>query len=140
MKHVTISTAVLTIAIAISAFGWPLLAQTPDTPERVESNTSAPTGQLAGDASDGQRLYFQTGCYACHGTIGQGGFLAGPKVTPPLLPYAAFAGQLRDPANKMPRYGSETMSDQQVANIYAYLAAIPKPKTAQNVEILDAKP
>ena len=125
MRSLFFSGAVLAIAAV------PVIAQPAE-----ETNQSAPD---VSDAARGQNLYFQTGCYACHGTIGQGAFLAGPKLTPPLLPYEPFSAQLREPASRMPSYGAETMSEQEVADIYAYLRAIPPQPKAESIDILKDK-
>lgn len=123
-----------TLSIGISLLGAALALRPVIAQPAAEA---APTSSSqAGDPANGQRLYFQTACYTCHGTIGHGAFLAGPKLTPPLIPYAAFSAQLREPARRMPRYSEETMSEQEVADIYAYLQAIPVQPTADAIDIL----
>jgi mono/diheme cytochrome c family protein len=80
-----------------------------------------------GDAGNGKRLYLADGCFACHGRVGQGGQYYGP--TPVLahseLPFDAFEQQLREPANNMPAYAEAVLSEQEVADIYAYLQTLP---------------
>ena len=44
------------------------------------------------------------GCALCHGTVGQGGRGTGPHIAPNPLPFEAFAGQVRRPADAMPAY------------------------------------
>ena len=73
----------------------------------------------APDVAKGEQAYRETGCYACHGTVGHGGAWQGPKLAPDPLPYPLFLRQLRQPARAMPPYREEVLSDAEVANIYA---------------------
>jgi ubiquinol-cytochrome c reductase cytochrome c subunit len=91
----------------------------------------------AGDAANGKRLYMGTGCYQCHGTVGQGSRGTGPHLAPKPLPYAIFAGQLRKPANTMPPYTTAVLSDQELADIYAYLLTVPPLPGPKDAAILD---
>jgi mono/diheme cytochrome c family protein len=77
----------------------------------------------SGDAAHGQLVFTQIGCYACHGTIGQGAS-TGPRLAPNPLPYAAFAQQVRQPRQDMPRFSPEFLSEQDLADIYAYVSSI----------------
>jgi ubiquinol-cytochrome c reductase cytochrome c subunit len=97
---------------------------------------AAAQGQAArppGSAANGERIYLADGCDLCHGTVGQGGRGTGPHLAPSPLPYEAFAGQVRHPANAMPPYTTIVLSDRDLADIYAYLLTIPPlvdPKSA----------
>jgi len=90
-----------------------------------------------GDAANGKRVYMADGCYQCHGTVGQGSRPTGPHIAPNPLPYEAFAGQVRRPVNSMPPYTSVVLSDQDLADIYAYLVSIPPLPDPQAAAILD---
>ncbi len=91
----------------------------------------------AGSAERGKALYTKHTCFSCHGTIGQGGERgAGPKLAPNPFPYAAFAMQMRQPRSVMPRYPAQFVSDQELADIYAYVAAIPAGKAAKDIPLL----
>jgi mono/diheme cytochrome c family protein len=87
-----------------------------------------------GDATHGKQIYVAYGCWQCHGYQGQGG--AGPKLAPTPLPYEAVFGQLRKPRGSMPVYTHVTTPDQDVADIYAYLQAIPKAKAVADIPAL----
>src|ERR1700730_8065812 len=97
----------------------------------------AQTAQPAGDAADGKRIYLADGCELCHGTVGQGGRGTGPHLAPSPLPYEAFAGQVRHPANAMPPYTTIVLSDRDLADIYAYLLTIPPLVDPKSAPILD---
>jgi ubiquinol-cytochrome c reductase cytochrome c subunit len=90
-----------------------------------------------GDAANGKRLYMADGCYQCHGTVGQGSRPTGPHIAPNPMPYQAFAGQVRRPVNAMPPYTSIVLSEQGLADIYAYLASIPPLPDPKAAAILD---
>jgi ubiquinol-cytochrome c reductase cytochrome c subunit len=87
-----------------------------------------------GDATSGKGLFEAKGCYSCHGYVGQGS-REGPRLTPPIA-YAAFVLQLREPRAIMPPYKEALVSDREAADIYAYLAAVPKPPDPKTVPLL----
>lgn len=74
-----------------------------------------------GSAENGKKLFTADGCYQCHGYAGQGAPGYAPRIAPKLLPYQAFLNQLRRPRAEMPPYEAAIVSDQQVADIYAFL-------------------
>jgi mono/diheme cytochrome c family protein len=86
----------------------------------------------------GKQLYLATGCYQCHGTRGEGGGNAGPRLAPGPMPYAGLLQQLRHPRARMPVYTAVVMPDGDVADIYAYLQSVPKAKTASEIPMLKA--
>jgi mono/diheme cytochrome c family protein len=92
-----------------------------------------------GDATAGKKVFLADGCYECHGRVGQGGAMNGPApiLAKTKLPYAAFVGQLRNPANDMPPYPVALLSDQQVADIFAYLQSLPGPRPVSDLPILN---
>src|SRR5713226_2464535 len=78
-----------------------------------------------GNAANGKDLFDAKGCYSCHGFVGQGS-REGPRLAPP-LGFAGFVAQLRNPRAVMPPYKEALVSDQQAADMVAYLASVPKP-------------
>lgn len=88
----------------------------------------------AGNAANGKVLFERTGCYQCHGYAGQGG-AAGLKLIPP-LEYEPFALQVRTPRQLMPPYSPTQLSDQQLADIYAFVKTLPGPVNRANVPLL----
>jgi ubiquinol-cytochrome c reductase cytochrome c subunit len=89
---------------------------------------------LRGNAQVGKQLFESKGCYSCHGFVGQGS-REGPRLTPPLA-FPAFLVQLRTPRAIMPPYKEALVSDQQVADIHAYLASLPKPPDPKTIDLL----
>jgi mono/diheme cytochrome c family protein len=90
-----------------------------------------------GDPANGKRVYMADGCYQCHGTLGQGSRPTGPHIAPNPLPYEAFAALVRRPVNAMPPYTSVVLSDQDLADIYAYLVTVPPLADPKAAAILD---
>jgi mono/diheme cytochrome c family protein len=93
-----------------------------------------------GDARHGYQLFLTVGCYQCHGTSGEGGGVFGPRLAPDPLPFIAVAHQLRSPAMRMPVYTAKVLTDQEVADIYAYLRSIPPAKQPDQIPLLKAQP
>ena len=87
-----------------------------------------------GSAASGKDLFDAKGCYSCHGYVGQGS-REGPRLTPPTA-YPAFVAQLREPRAIMPPYKEALVSDHEAADIYAYLAALPKPPDPKTIPLL----
>jgi mono/diheme cytochrome c family protein len=100
-------------------------AQTP----APQSNTPPP-----GNAETGRKLYVSYGCYQCHGYEAQGSNATGPRLGPRPIAYAAFSRYVRQPTNQMPPYTTKVVSDADLANIYAFVAARPAP--ASNIPLL----
>ena len=89
------------------------------------------------DAVNGKRLVMRNGCYQCHGTVGQGG-LAGPRLAQTKLAQAGFIAYVRNPRpGNMPPYRSKVMTDQELADVYAYMRSVPPPVPLANIPILN---
>lgn len=91
----------------------------------------------AGSAEHGKKIYIEQLCYTCHGTVGQGGGVAGPKIAPNPWPYGAFAQQLRKPRHSMPPYSEKNLPEQDLADIYAYMAAVKPGPAAKDIPLLN---
>ena len=87
-----------------------------------------------GNAENGKRLFDTKACFACHGYVGQGS-REGPRVAPP-MPFAAFLAQMREPRGIMPPYKEAILSDQETADIVAYLASLPRPPDHKSIPLL----
>ena len=110
-------------ALAVGALALPARAQ--DAP--------------AGDVANGKRIYLATGCFMCHGRSGQGGAYNGPApvLAKTEMPFDGFKGQLRQPVEDMPAYSVAVMSDQQVADIYAFVQSLPGRRDPKGIAILN---
>ena len=91
----------------------------------------------SGDTANGKHLFERNGCYQCHGYVGQGG-LAGARLAQIKLPLAAFTAYVRNPASGgMPPFRAKVMSDQELADVYAYIKTFPEPKPAKDIPLLN---
>ena len=77
----------------------------------------------AGDAEKGKAAFVKHGCYQCHGFVGQGG-MNGKTLAPNPLPFEAFSGFVRNTNGAMPPFQKAILSDEDLADIYAYLRSI----------------
>ena len=95
---------------------------------------SASAQTAANDVEAGRKLYMHNGCFACHGTVGQGGERgAGPRIAPETYPFEAFKAMVRSPRDAMPAYEPRFVSDDQLLSIHRYLASIPKGPAAKDI-------
>ena len=93
-------------------------------------------GAFAASAEKGKAAFIQHGCWQCHGTQGQGG-VAGLKLAPEPLPIEAFTAFVRGSNRFMPPYQEAILSNDDLADIHAYLAAIPKPADYKSIPLLN---
>ena len=101
----------------------------------MEAPAQAPVN-LTGNAEHGKQIFVSYGCYQCHGYVGQGG-AAGVRIGPPPISEQAVRNYIRQPSGQMPPYTSKVVSDQDVADIYAYLKSIPQPPPAKDIPLLN---
>jgi ubiquinol-cytochrome c reductase cytochrome c subunit len=90
----------------------------------------------SGNAEHGKTIYREVGCYQCHGLAGQGAPMTGPRVSRTEFAFDGFLNQLRHPANQMPPYEAVVLSDQDAADIYAYLRQMPVPPDPNSIPLL----
>lgn len=92
-------------------------------------------GAPKGDAKTGLAAFNTYGCYSCHGIVGQGTLRDGPRLNVG-IGYPALLTQLRTPRYEMPAYTEVQISDQGVADIFAYLSGLPKPPDPKTIKAL----
>jgi mono/diheme cytochrome c family protein len=97
---------------------------------------SEATMTAAGDAANGKKLFAAYGCYECHDRQGQGASTA-PRIGPPRISLAAVLRYVRQPSGQMPPYTAKVVSDQDLADIYAYLSSFPPPAPAASIPLLN---
>jgi mono/diheme cytochrome c family protein len=88
-----------------------------------------------GNAERGKKIFVTDGCYQCHGRAAQGG-AAGPRIGPRPIAFAAFTMYVRQPAGQMPPYTSKVVSDQDLADIWAFLQSLPQPPAVKSIPAL----
>ena len=90
----------------------------------------------AGSAQNGKRLYERDGCWECHGWAGQGG-RDGARLADTALTTAQLTRYVRKPTGAMPAYIDKVVTDQELADIWAYLKSMPTPKPAKDIPLLN---
>jgi mono/diheme cytochrome c family protein len=96
-------------------------------PFAVASTKASQTGAAApvGDPVAGKVHYTfgNTSCSNCHGVDGEGRF--GPPLAGRKIPYARFRAYLRNPLGRMFSYPELELTDQEIADMAAYLDTLP---------------
>jgi ubiquinol-cytochrome c reductase cytochrome c subunit len=92
----------------------------------------APSAAPAGRVEAGGVVFKRVGCYQCHANEAQGG-LSGPRIGPNLFPFARFSEYIRKPTGEMPPYTAKVLSDQDIADIYAWVQARPRPPAVNSI-------
>ena len=91
----------------------------------------------AGSVDSGYKAFMKYQCYTCHGTIGQGGDRGtGPKLAPNPFPWAGFEHQVRTPRQDMPPFREPFLSNQELADIYAYLRSVKAGPSPNDIPLL----
>jgi ubiquinol-cytochrome c reductase cytochrome c subunit len=111
------------IGMAAALSGAATLAQQAPAPAPSSAAAAAPARNL----ENGKKLFEKYGCSDCHGLLGQGAPTSGPRIAPNPLPLEAFIRYVRAPRLQMPPYTTKVMPDQELADVRAYLATVPKP-------------
>ena len=93
---------------------------------------AAPTG----NSGNGKLLFSRNGCYQCHGWGGQGG-VAGARIAATILSWQGFSRYVRRPTATMPSYSDRLMSDQELADVYAYIKSLPGPRPVKDIPLLN---
>jgi mono/diheme cytochrome c family protein len=100
----------------------------------VQPTRTAPAAP-PGRAEAGAMLYKKNGCYECHVNDAQGG-PQGPRLGPNPIPFPRFATYVRNPTGDMPPFTAKVLSDQDLASIYAFLEARPRPPAVNTIPLL----
>lgn len=88
-----------------------------------------------GDAKRGEKMFKDYSCYACHGFSGQNG--PGKRLVPMKMATVAFTAYVRSPGtNQMPSYSAKVLSDQQLADIWAYIKTLPDSPAAKDIPLV----
>ncbi len=96
----------------------------------------AQASALAASAEKGKAAFVQHGCWQCHGYEGQGG-VTGPRLAPNPIPFDTLSNFVRTTSRQMPPFRKEILSDEDLADIYAYLQSIPKGPDPNSIPLLN---
>ncbi|HIG60175.1 MAG TPA: cytochrome c [Gammaproteobacteria bacterium] len=115
MIKILISTLLISV---VSSLASTVLKAAPATP-----------AMISGNADKGEALYYNHGCYACHGYNGIGKHNLANDVSGIMMSEAVYLIFLRArselnpplPTQRMPHYPESSLSDQEALDIYAYI-------------------
>ncbi len=96
-------------------------------------NHAQEQGPVSGDAEVGAQLYYDHGCYGCHGFSGYGRKDLNNTGSPWLSSEEIFRAFLRAradvapilPSTDMPNYPENALNDAMVGDLYAYIRSMP---------------
>jgi len=128
-KLVMASAGLLVAAVFVILGATRVRAKTP-------AQSSKPAAESTANAQNGRKLFVKYGCYECHGYEAQGSNATGPRLGPDPLPLEALKAYVRKPAGEMPPYTEKVVSDQDLADIHAFLESLPQPKPAKDIPLL----
>ena len=97
----------------------------------------APAAAPAGDVAKGKASFERTGCWQCHGRQGQGG-REGPRIASPVpMAWPVLSAFVRTTRGNMPPYTEDVLSNQGLADIYAYMRSIPPAPDFKTIPLLN---
>ena len=99
------------------------------------ARAQGPAAAPRGNPENGKKIYDGYGCYQCHNFAANGG-AAGPRLAPRPIAWAAFSRYVRAPSAQMPPFSRKVLTDQDLADIYAYLLTVPAPPKSDSIPIL----
>jgi mono/diheme cytochrome c family protein len=158
VRSITVIASVAALALVAVGLDVSIDAQAPaaggqeravSTPARTAKALTSP---VTGNATAGKKLYYDHGCYACHGYNGETGARAFvPNWPANLATEGSFMAFLRgrasvapvQPSTSMPNYPAESLTDAQARDIYAHIRSfksdvLPLEKIATMSQILAA--
>ena len=93
---------------------------------------------LAADAAKGKAAFMKYGCWQCHGIEGQGSSATslGKVLAPDPKPLETFVAFVRSTNRTMPPYSEKVLPNEDLADMHAYLASIPKAKDHKSIPLL----
>jgi mono/diheme cytochrome c family protein len=128
MRRITLPAIVATLLLAAPA---------PRAQNAAKAGDKSETSP-AGNAETGKKIFTKDGCYECHGREGQGAPQAsGPRIGPSQRLIRPFIKYVRQPTGQMPPFTAEVISDQELADIYAYLQSRPRPASSKDIPLLN---
>src|SRR2546423_1950062 len=85
----------------------------------------------------GKASFERTGCWQCHGRQGQGG-RESPRIASPVpMSWPVLSRFVRTTKADMPPYTESVLSNQELADIYAYLRSMPPAPDFRTIPLLN---
>ena len=120
-------------AAIVLAMSWLVFVTSIEKPtaQTGQATAAAPAGRI----EVGATIYRKVGCFQCHVNEAQGG-ANGPKLGPDPIPFARFMQYVRRPNGDMPPYSEKVLSAQDMADVYAFVRARPRPPAVSAIPLL----
>jgi mono/diheme cytochrome c family protein len=118
-------------SISFIALAIPVIAACfPVTYVRAQAQATKPSSKTdsvpASNGPDGKKIFETHRCAGCHGNDGQGSpDAAAPRIGPPPVSLSDFVKFVRNPVGNMPPFSADSVSDAELAEVYAYLKSFP---------------
>jgi mono/diheme cytochrome c family protein len=128
------SAAIWRLVVVVSTIA--LILGVPHAYSQSGAQSSERSATSPGSADNGKRLYMRDGCYECHSLQGQGSMAIGPRIGPDPIPLSALVSYVRRPGGDMPPYSNRVMTDQELADIYAFLESLPTAADSSTIPLL----
>jgi mono/diheme cytochrome c family protein len=101
------------------------------------ASQATPPAGAGGDIAKGKEVFERTGCWQCHGRQGQGG-REGPRIASPVpMNWQTLSTFVRTSRRSMPPYTEKVLSNQELADVYAYLRSIPPAPDFKSIPLLN---
>ena len=118
------------VALSQGEYAEWFAAKTPAPAEPIEGDFGAEEEAeveegAVGNPVRGQELFFSLGCNVCHGDRGEG--LVGPTIARTVVPLDRVIEQYRQPFEAMTAFPPEEVSDEEIADIFAWLQTVERP-------------
>jgi mono/diheme cytochrome c family protein len=124
--------------IALATIGAVLLVSPAGHAQNAARQGEKSEATPAGNAETGEKIFTKDGCYECHGREGQGAAQAsGPRIGPSQRFIRPFINYVRQPTGQMPPYTTAVISDQELADIYAYLQSRSRATPSKDIPLLN---
>ena len=117
------------LAGCVMTMGGVARAQKPPQAPAASAAQSAPPG----NAENGKKLYLANGCWTCHDYDAHGGGGSGPRLAGRALTWAGVQKAVRQPSEDMVPFTTKVLSDQQLADIFAWIKSIPPSPPAGSI-------
>lgn len=99
------------------------------------ASADRPQRAPAGRSDMGAESFAAYGCYSCHSNEAQGG-MHGPRLGPDPITFARFSWYVRHPSATMPPYSPSVLTEQEIADIYAFVESRPAPPPITSIQLL----
>ena len=138
MRTAILTSIVATLSISLAPFNVLFGAQAPASSQVSAPQSDASQGNAPqGNAEKGKKLFVDRACWQCHGTAAQGGGIAGPRLAGRVSAWPAFTRSVRRPAEEMVPYTEKMLPEPELADIYAWLKAMPPPPPVSSLAPLN---